>query len=199
MAKRRKRMKTVLLLSGILLSITGMGYGSDIFLIDDFSNGDRGSNLGTQWEGFTDRVMGGVSNMRAAIENYEGSNVLHMSGNVSLENNGGFIQVRLPMKVRGRPFAAGDYRGIAVTAKGSGNGYYLHIRTPRTVFPWAYYAAPLPVTDAWKRVEIPFSSFEGENMGGNRLNPDKLSSLGIVAAKKQFNADLYIAKVEFYR
>jgi hypothetical protein len=122
-----------------------------------------------------------------------------MSGNISLENNGGFIQARLPLKKEDIPFDAGEYEGIAVTVKGEDTGYYLHLRTIRTVFPWSYYGAEISVTDEWQRIEIPFQRFRSENMIKNDLNPRKLVSLGVVAAKKEFTANLYVSKIEFYR
>jgi hypothetical protein len=129
----------------------------------------------------------------------EGANVLHMTGRVSLENNGGFIQVRLFFDKNRKPFNASRYKGLALTVKGQGDFYYTHLRTSRTVFPWAYYAQKIPVTGSWQTVMLPFDDFESENMVGNRLNPGKLVSMGIVAAKQEVEADLYVKRVELYR
>jgi hypothetical protein len=41
------------------------------------------------WQGVTDQVMGGVSNL--AIRHSDG--VFYMSGNVSTDNNGGFVRL----------------------------------------------------------------------------------------------------------
>ena len=183
------------------MAFIGPDLAGEGFLLDDFSSPDQTSEIGTAWEGFTDRVMGGKSDMSAGVVPAEGRNALRMRGNVSLENNGGFIQVRLPLGSSGKPFDAGRYTGIAVTARTEaeiGDGYYIHLRTPRTVFPWAYYAAPLPVSGDWQRIEVPFSAFQSEFMVKNKLNKNKLLSVAIVAAKKQFSADIYVSRVEFY-
>ena len=63
-------------------------------LIDDFSNPERMSALGTFWRGFTDRVMGGVSTGMSKIETIDGRLALHLTGDVSTKNNGGFIRPR---------------------------------------------------------------------------------------------------------
>jgi hypothetical protein len=57
-------------------------------LIDEFSNPERMSALGTFWRGFTDQVMGGVSTATSRMETIEGRRALRLVGDVSLENNG---------------------------------------------------------------------------------------------------------------
>ena len=75
-------------------------------IIDDFSRTSGLSELGTQWRGFTDRVMGGVSTAVSGIETVGGRRALRLVGEVSLENNGGFVQVALPLSADGSPLNA---------------------------------------------------------------------------------------------
>jgi hypothetical protein len=167
-------------------------------LLDDFSRSDGRAVIGTQWEGFTDRVMGGRSDMSVGVRDTESGPALRMTGTVSLENNGGFIQVRLELAESGF-FNAGEFRGVAVEARGRGDHYYIHLRNARTRFPWAYYAAKLPVTEEWQRIEIPFESFEGEYMlGGGRMDVGRLRSVAVVAAKAEFDADIWVRSVSLY-
>jgi hypothetical protein len=170
---------------------------SKTLLIDDFSNNI--SPMGTVWEGFTDRVMGGVSDMKTSIVEDSGNNSLHLTGNVSLRNNGGFIQVRLFLNRGKKPYDASPYKGIAMRVRGSGDSYYVHLRTTRTIFPWSYYAQSFTTTEQWSRVYLPFSDFKSENMLSSKLNPSKLLSVAVVAAKKEFIADLYVDSIELYR
>ncbi len=103
-------------------------------LIDDFSSDI--SALGTHWEGITDRVMGGRSEMRVAFSRVDGYSYLSMTGNVSLANNGGFIQARLLLKATGRAsFDASRYSGIRLTARGKGDDYYIFFELPATSCP----------------------------------------------------------------
>jgi hypothetical protein len=80
-------------------------------LLDDFSQDS--SALGTKWGGFTDRVMGGRSDMEVGYRVEGGRRHLSMSGSVSLANNGGFIQARILLgDTRKAAFDASGYRGL---------------------------------------------------------------------------------------
>jgi hypothetical protein len=190
---------TILALAG-LQQTTILSQGNDMneqLLLDDFSG--QLSSLGTRWEGFTDQVMGGVSEMNARIESEGDNDFLHLSGSVSLENNGGFIQVRLRLDEKKRSFDASGYTGVALRVRGKDRGYYVHLRTIRTVFPWSYYAQEFPVSEKWTTVALPFSDFEAENIRSSGLNASKLTTVAIVAAKKTFFADLYVDAVYLYK
>lgn len=200
------------------MTTNSQGYGEGL-LLHDFTDGDPRSELGTEWEGFTDRVMGGRSTISSGIVPGDEGYLLRLSGRVSLENNGGFIQVRLMLAEDGG-FDAEEYSGIAVVARRAdggvdtadggvdtadaagkeSGGYYLHLRTPRTLFPWAHYAAPLPVGRDWREVRVPFTAFEPKYMmGGGKANLRRLRSLAIVAAWRAFDADLRVRRVGFYK
>jgi hypothetical protein len=190
------------MLIGALVLLAGAGLGGaeapgERLLLDNF-DGEL-SPLGTVWEGFTDRVMGGMSNIDVRLEPSESGRLLHLAGNVSLENNGGFIQVRMFLRPDRKPFDAGEYRGLELRVRGRGDGYYVHLRTTRTVFPWSYYAQQFPVREDWSVVRLPFDAFVGENMLSSSPNMSRLLSVAIVAAKKEFTADLYVDSVALYR
>ena len=50
------------------------------------------------WSFFSDGVMGGVSSGKAILRNSGQDNFVRIEGNVSTENNGGFIQIRHNLK-----------------------------------------------------------------------------------------------------
>jgi hypothetical protein len=171
---------------------------SQALLLDDFES-PSGSRYGPQWQGFTDRVMGGVSTMNAGIAAGEDRTVLRMTGEVSLENNGGFVQVRLPLERDGALLDASAFEGVAITIRGTGPAFAIHLRTPRNNLPWSYYAAELPVDPEWRRVEIPFSRFQAEGMVfRSRLDPSRLRSIAVVAGKKAGPVDAEIHRIELY-
>ena len=58
-------------------------------LFDDFTD-----KPAERWEFITDQVMGGVSTGNVSFMTEEGPNYARMTGTVSLQNNGGFIQFR---------------------------------------------------------------------------------------------------------
>lgn len=156
-------------------------------LLDDFSS--RTPVDGLRWEGFTDTVMGGASEMSSTIVTDDGVPRLRMRGNVSLANNGGFIQMRLKLADRPRVFDGARYRGVRLTVRGSGgDGFYLFARTRQTRFPWKYYAAPVPVSGEWRTVDVPWSAFEPGKYGRTgEFRPDQLLSIALTAAFKEFS------------
>lgn len=166
-------------------------------LIDDFSSGV--SALGTRWEGFTDRVMGGKSTMSSGIEVVDGVPVMAMRGDVSLKNNGGFVQVRLMLNAAGRAFDASRFSGLSLKVKGTGDSYYVFLRTTRNRLPWSFFMAGFPVSGEWTEVFLPWSAFVKGDFGSLfGFDPRKLVSLAVVAYKKEFTADIYVAEVKFY-
>lgn len=167
-------------------------------LLDDFRTGV--SSLGTRWEGFSDRVMGGISDLRLGIEADSEGPYLALTGDVRLENRGGFIQARLLLKEgKTSRYDGSRHRGIRLTARGSGDGYYIFLRTTSMVFPWAFYMAPIPVTEEWTEIRIPWSAFEKGDFGAAfPLDVSKLKSLAVTAYKKAFRARLHLREIGFY-
>ncbi|NKI35213.1 hypothetical protein HFP89_08540 [Wenzhouxiangella sp. XN79A] len=163
-------------------------------LLDDFSRDDGRSTLGPAWSGFTDRVMGGRSGLQAGHVETEEGPALRMRGTVRLDNNGGFVQVRLPLVVDGEPLDASGAAGFIVEARGAPGPYYLHLRTPDSRRPWAYFRAPLPVTDQWQRIDVALTDFEPVSTRA-RLDASRLISIGLVAYGEEFEADLEVRRL----
>jgi hypothetical protein len=167
-------------------------------LIDDFSDPRRTSTIGTRWRLLTDQVMGGVSDATYKFAKDDRFNHICLKGNVSLENNGGFIQVALDLNADSVWFDARGYRGIRLWVKGNGQRYYVHMRNRQTRLPWQYYSASFATSEKWSKVEIDFDNFTGQNIR-TELDLSGLSRVAIVAAKKAFQADICVGYVEFYR
>jgi hypothetical protein len=197
-------------LAGVSLAVLGIGPGTiqgfsptaaetamtETLLIDDFSRADGLSMLGTRWEGFTDRVMGGLSEMAVAFRDSDEGRFLNMHGQVRLENRGGFIQARLPLEEGGGTFDARPWRGIGIRVRGRPGAYYIHLRTSQNWMPWQYYRAPIAVSEDWQEQLIPFGAFEGRSTWRG-MDPGALKSLAIVAYGEAFDADIDVARIEF--
>lgn len=168
---------------------------TQILLIDDFSRSDGVSTLGTRWEGFTDRVMGGRSEMQLDYRQLESGSVLHMRGQVRLENRGGFIQARLPLDARGGVFDASRWQGIRIKARGRPGAYYIHLRTRQNWMPWQYYRARIEVGEDWQEQLVLFDDFEGVSTRRG-LDLGGLKSLAVVAYGEAFEADIEVARIE---
>ncbi len=167
-------------------------------LVDDFSSSV--SALGTSWEGFTDQVMGGKSEMQIGRGYEDGHPFLSLAGKVSLANNGGFIQTRLYLSPdKNRTFDSSSWTGLRVNARGTGTGYYIFLRTSGNRFPWSFFMAPLPVTSDWSSIDIPWDRFEKGDFGSFfTLNLRKLTSIAVVAYKKEFQASIDVREISFY-
>ncbi len=167
-------------------------------LLDDFRTGV--SSLGTRWEGFSDRVMGGISDLRLGIEGDAEAPYMALTGDVRLENRGGFIQARLLLKEgKSSHYDGSKHRGIRLIARGAGDSYYIFLRTTSMVFPWAFYMAPIPVSEEWSEILIPWSAFEKGDFGAAfPLDVRRLRSLAVTAYKKAFRARLHVKEIGFY-
>ena len=70
-------------------------------LIDDLTRPDGFAATGTRWELVTDGVMGGLSSGTLRPEMWAARPALRMQGEVSLANNGGFVQMALDLSPGG--------------------------------------------------------------------------------------------------
>ena len=100
--------------------------------IDDLSRDMPLSAIGTRWQLFTDRVMGGVSNGTMVRETVEGRPAVRMRGDVSLENNGGFVQIALDLAPDGRAVDVSAWSGLELDVFGNGEEYSVHLAACRT-------------------------------------------------------------------
>ncbi len=125
---------------------------------------------------------------------------LRMVGEVSLANNGGFIQVRLPLAARDDQLDASQFRGFELEIRGRSGDYFLHLRTNRNRQPWAHYTATLPVSRQWQTVRVPFDAFRAD-FSTRRALPDlqRLTSVAIVAGNSEFDADISVRRIGMYR
>lgn len=165
-------------------------------LIDDFSDPDLVSKLGTRWRGVSDRVMGGISKAGVAHDRLDGRPCLRLTGDVRLENNGGFIQAALALTPDSGLFDASAYSGLRLVVRGNGERYALHLRSADTLRPWQSYRAPFEAGDDWARLELPFATFAPHRLE-TPLDVTRLRRLGLVAIGRAFSADLAVAELGF--
>lgn len=135
------------------------------------------------WTYLSDQVMGGVSEGEARAQGGH----LHLRGDVSTRNRGGFIQTRTDLA---RRFPA-DATGLVIRVRGNGERYFVHLRTDGTVLPWQYYQAAFETTGAWRQVFLPFTAFRASGkMLRTTPRPETVKSLGFVAYGRDHRADL---------
>jgi hypothetical protein len=166
-------------------------------LIDDFSRAERASN-GQRWRFFSDQVMGGVSTGTAEYAELDGRRALRLAGTVSLDNNGGFIQVALDLADNGRSVDALAFRGIAITLRGDGGAFAVNLRTTDLRYPWQSYRHPIASSNTWHTYQCPFTDFEAHRTD-RPLDPGRLRRVGLIAIGEARDVDVAIAELRFYR
>jgi hypothetical protein len=112
-----------------------------------------------------------------------------MQGRVRLDNSGGFIQLRLPLRADGGDFGASSYRALRVQVRGTPGAYWLHLRSADTRRPWSYYRTPLAVGRDWATLDLPLADFEPVALR-QALDTRRLRSVALVAYGEAFEADV---------
>lgn len=186
------------LLGGFLGSISTSGFAErKVTVIDDFSSPGV-SALGTRWEGFSDRVMGGVSDGTLRRDRIDGRDCLRLTGRVTTANNGGFLQMALSLAPRGSFFDATGFSGFEIDVRGNGESYNCHLRSADVRWYSQSYRASFEASSQWRRVRIPFSSFEPHEIE-QPLDVSRLKRLGLLGWMREFEVDLAVAGVFLYR
>jgi adhesin HecA-like repeat protein len=167
-------------------------------VIDDFSGTGLVSALGTRWRGTSDRVMGGVSRAVVDLTVVDGVHCLRLSGDVRLDNRGGFIQAALDLATTGQTLDASAYAGLRLRVRGNAERYSVHLRTADGVRAWQSYRATFIARPEWEVVDLPFETFTPHRLDA-ALDVTRLRRLGLVAIGRAFQAELLVAEVAFYR
>jgi len=139
------------------------------------------NNIGIdKWRIVNDGVMGGVSQSNIYLN--EVSNII-FSGNVSLENNGGFASIR--MGYDGRQLK--ETTQFLLRVKGDGSIYKFRLNMSGS---YANYSADFKtVKDKWVDIEIPIENFKpyyfGRSTRAPKLKVHRVNSIGILISDKQ--------------
>ncbi len=159
-------------------------------LLDDFADTPQ-----SRWDYVSDRVMGGVSDGKAEFGDIDGRAAVRLTGTVSTENNGGFIQVRRHLD---DPLPSGT-QGLTLNARGNGQTYFVHIRTTATTRPWFYYQAEFSAGDDWQDITLPMTAFKPSHAHLPQvIDPQTVTSVGIVAYGRDHSADLTVSALSLY-
>jgi len=191
-----------LLIFLVLIFFTGNISLADKMIIDDMStqSGQPDEEFceagNAKWCFVTDKVMGGLSEGSLEVKKEGNDYFYRMTGKLSLENNGGFIQFRT--KIKNHP-SDKIFKGVRLRVRGNNHEYVVHLRTKYLLLPWQYYESAFQATDQWTTVELPFTSFKKSNFyqPTNVVSQD-IKTIGIVAIGKKFSAQIDLASIELY-
>ena len=154
-------------------------------------------HLNPRWEYVADTVMGGVSRGQARRETVQGREAVRLTGTVSLDNNGGFVQIAFDVdKAGGRDIR--DWTGLQLEVLGNSENYDLRVRTDQLTRPWQSFRADFFAPNSWTTVRIPFDELTPYRTEA-RFDPARLRRIGVVAVGRVMQADIAVAGISFYR
>ena len=153
--------------------------------------------LKSQWEFVSDTVMGGVSQGRIEEVDIFGRHATRLKGDVSLDNNGGFVQMAFDINDDVSPFDASGWDGLKIDVLGNDETYDLRLRTSDLTRPWQSYRATFIASSQWTTISIPFANFTPHKTD-TPLNRQCLRRIGILAIGRVFSADVSVSCVRLY-
>ncbi len=152
------------------------------------------TSVKAEWTFFSDQVMGGRSDGDAQLLTDQKKQFVRLEGNVTTENNGGFIQIRTAVFGLNK-----DLKGVSLQARGNGEKYYIFIRTSGTILPWQYYKADFLPKKYWSRVDLEFRDFlRSSPWLGKKFRPESIKSIGVVAYGRDHRALIDVAALNFF-
>tara|TARA_B100001250_G_scaffold281582_1_gene243857 strand:+ start:336 stop:845 length:510 start_codon:yes stop_codon:yes gene_type:complete len=164
-------------------------------IIDNLENPGK-TTQSQYWSFFTDGVMGGLSQGTAIITSDNDMPCYKMTGKVTTENNGGFIQIRTNLNPN---IDANNYEGIYLKVKGNNQNYSVHVRTPLGMAPWQYYSYSFYLEENWIEIKAPFNKFKRSSFyQPKNLSEQQITTIGLVAGFNDFYADICLSEIGFY-
>lgn len=155
------------------------------------------ANPDLRWRLVTDAVMGGVSCGTLARETIEGREAVLMRGNVSTDNNGGFIQMALDLATGRTSFDASAFTGLEIDVLGNGESYGAHLRTEELTRPQQSYRHEFLAVRKWQTLRVPFRELTPHRINVP-FNSKRIIRVGLVAIGRKFTAHLAVARFAFY-
>lgn len=152
---------------------------------------------GATWRGLTDRVMGGVSNAELESTSVAGKNCIRLTGNVTRENNGGFVKMALYFGSNYKELDGSTYKGISLLVYGNNEDYNLHVRTSDCRGHSESYRLTFFAKSEWQRMRIPWDAFTANKVDAP-LNSSTLQRIGILGWMREFEADIALAEISLY-
>ena len=168
---------------------------SNRLVLSSFQNGYMHPGVG--WRGFSDRVMGGISNATLDSASIAGKNCIRLSGNVTRESNGGFIQMAMYFGRSYNELDGSAYRGIDMLVYGNNEDYNLHVRTSDCGWYDQSYRMTFFAEPGWQRLRVPWDAFRPNGLS-TPLDSSRLQRIAILGWMREFEADISLAEISLY-
>ena len=175
-------------------------------IIDDMSDPFPFTSSGSQWQGITDRIMGGMSNGSLSRETIGDKVANVLRGNVA--DNTGFIQMATDFSLDPSEdmfVDASAYDGVEVEVYCEGSdveeSFNVHLKTPACDRQRSSYRSTFTIRPGqWATVRLPWDSFDGSGPGDATTAPfvPTLRRLGVVSIGEEKDVVLAVGRVGFY-
>jgi len=146
------------------------------------------------WTVISDQVMGGVSSAALQQDDRHNSPCTCLAGRTRLENNGGFVQMKLEIEPGG---LRADYGGIFIELCGAAHDYNLHVKTNQLDRPWQSFRCTLQVEPQWTRFIVPYAQLRAHRTDAE-LQPGDIRSVAVVAIGTAFDVDVCVRRFGFF-
>jgi hypothetical protein len=166
-------------------------------VLSDFTPEEPYLIEGSGWRGFSDRVMGGVSNAKFNRDCIAGKNCVRLTGTVTRESNGGFIQMALYFGGNDAELDGSAYSGIELLVFGNNEDYNVHVRTGECGWYDESYRYTFFANPEWQRVRIPWHEFKPNGIT-TPLNASRINRIAILGWMREFQADISLAGISLY-
>lgn len=153
--------------------------------------------LHPKWEFVADTVMGGVSTGTVSQELFEGREASVLRGNVSLDNNGGFIQMAFDLREDESGIDVSEWNGIELTVWGNDQNYDVRLRTDQLTRSWQSFRTGICIKPVWQTIRVPFESLNAHRVDAV-FDTKYLRRIGILAIGREFAALVAVSSMGFY-
>ena len=143
------------------------------------------------WRPITDQVMGGISKLVTS----HNDGVFTMTGEVSTENNGGFVRLSNRIDITNN-----DFKGIKFQAKGNNESYEVHVTLKGLKMPpWSYFSKSFDVINEWQEYRIDFKDLKASSgFSAASMKASNIRDISIAGYGRNFNVDLKIKDISLY-
>jgi hypothetical protein len=153
---------------------------------------------GVGWRGFSDRVMGGVSDAQFGRDVIAGRRCIRLTGTVTRDSGGGFVQMALYLGGRNRPFDGSAWSGVELEVFGNDEDYNVHVRTSDCGWYDDSYRYSFRAPARWSTLRIGWSEFVPNSVRAP-LDPSRLERIAVLGWMREFEADIALAALSLYR
>ncbi|MFO7704627.1 MAG: CIA30 family protein [Halopseudomonas sp.] len=147
------------------------------------------------WIAISDQVMGGVSTANLRQDQRHDSLCSCLSGRTRLENNGGFVQMKLEIEPS---WSCADYAGLFIELCGAAHDYNLNVKTTQLDRPWQSFRCTLAVEPQWTRFIVPYAQLRPHRTDVE-LEPATIRSVAVIAIGSAFDVDVCVRRFGFFR